>query len=195
VGRDLEARENFFWPSPARNAFLVTLNYQMRGRSAQARAQPEPSQKTEARHVPWDGHVQDFLGPKNPNLFRPGPNPAWPVKCSGLAAYHVLSMQALRSRHASAGIEASRRARIPSPPVETPVLVLWLNQVTLRFSAEPPQTQRADSGCEPLPCTGSDQRLRLAFLATLQPALDPAGHQVPRVKPTCLSTPRRPRKA
>jgi hypothetical protein len=27
--------------------------------------------------------------------------------------------------------KASRRARIPSPPAEPPVLVLWLNQVTL----------------------------------------------------------------
>jgi hypothetical protein len=37
--------------------------------------------------------------------------------------------------------------------------------------------------------------LRLPFLATMWPSLDPAGHRVPRVRPTCLSTPRRPRKA
>jgi hypothetical protein len=91
--------------------------------------------------------------------------------------------------------EASRRAQIPSPPAEPPVLVLCLNQVTRRFCGEPSQTPRADSGCELLPCTGSDRRLRLAFLATMRHALDPAGHQVPRVRPTCLSTPRRPRKA
>jgi hypothetical protein len=101
-------------------------------------------------------------------------------------------MQALRSRHASVGIEASRRARIPTPPVEPLVLVLWLKQVTQLFSGEPPQTPRADSGHEPLPCTGSDRRLCLPFLATMRPALDPAGHRVPRVRPTCLSTPRRP---
>jgi hypothetical protein len=64
-----------------------------------------------------------------------------------------------------------------------------------RFSGEPPQTPRANSGCEPLPCTGSDRWLRLAFLATKRSALDPVGHRVPRVRPTCLSTPRRPRKA
>jgi hypothetical protein len=69
--------------------------------------------------------------------------------------------------------EASRRARIPYPPAEPPVLVLWFNQVTRQFSGEPPQTPRANSGCEPLPCTGSDRRLRLAFLATMRPALDP----------------------
>jgi hypothetical protein len=91
--------------------------------------------------------------------------------------------------------EASRHARIPSLPAEPPVLVLWLNQVTQRFCGEPPQTPRADSGCEPLPCTVSCSRLRLAFLATMRPALDPVGHRVPRVRPTCLSTPRRPRKA
>jgi hypothetical protein len=71
---------------------------------------------------------------------------------------------------------------------------LWLNQVTRRFSGEPPQTPCADSGREPLPCTGFGRRLRLAFLATMRPALNPAGHRVPRVRPTCLSTPRRPRK-
>jgi hypothetical protein len=73
-------------------------------------------------------------------------------------------------------------------------LVLWLNQVTQRFLGEPLQTPRADSSCEPLPYTGSDRRLRLAFLTTMRPALDPAGHRVPRVRPTCLSTPRRPRR-
>jgi hypothetical protein len=91
--------------------------------------------------------------------------------------------------------EASRRAWIPSPPAEPPVLVFWFNQVTRRFSGEPPQTPRADSSYEPLPCTGTDRRLRLAFLTTMRPALDPAGHRVPRVRPTCLSTPRRPRNA
>jgi hypothetical protein len=60
---------------------------------------------------------------------------------------------------------------------------------------EPLQTPRADSGCEPLPCTGSDRRLCLAFLATMRPALDPAGHRVTRVRPTCLSTAQRPSKA
>jgi hypothetical protein len=63
-----------------------------------------------------------------------------------------------------------------------------------RFYGEPPQTPRADSGREPLPCTGSCPRLRLAFLATMRPALDPAGHRVPQAEPTCLSTPQRPRK-
>jgi hypothetical protein len=92
-------------------------------------------------------------------------------------------------------LEASRRARIPSPPAEPPVLVLWLNQITQRFCGEPPQTPRADSICEPLPCTVSCPRLRLAFLATMWPALDPAGNRIPRVEPTCLSTPWRPRKA
>jgi hypothetical protein len=111
-----------------------------------------------------------------------------------VAADRVLPTQVLLSRHASAGIEASRRARIPSPPAEPPVLVLWLNQVTQRSSGELPQTPRADSGREPLPYTSSGRRLRLAFLATMRPALDPPNHRVPRVRPTCLSTPRRPRK-
>jgi hypothetical protein len=60
---------------------------------------------------------------------------------------------------------------------------------------EPPQTPRADSGHEPLPYTSSCPRLRLAFLATMRPPLDPTGHLVPQAELTCLSTPRRPRKA
>jgi hypothetical protein len=74
--------------------------------------------------------------------------------------------------------KASWRARIPSPLAEHPVFVLWLNQVTRWFCGEPPQTPRADSGHEPLPCTGSCPRLRLAFHATMRPALDPNGHRV-----------------
>jgi hypothetical protein len=87
-------------------------------------------------------------------------------------AVGVLLTQALRSRSLCSGIEASRRARILSPLVESSVLVLWHNQVTRRFCGEPPQTPCADSGCEPLPCTGSCPRLCLAFLVTLRPALD-----------------------
>jgi hypothetical protein len=64
----------------------------------------------------------------------------------------------------SAGIEASRRARIPSPPAEPPVLVLWLNQVTRRFCSESLQTPRADTGREPLPCTDSVHDFVLLFL-------------------------------
>jgi hypothetical protein len=82
-------------------------------------------------------------------------------------------MQALRSRHASVGIEPSRRTRIPSPPAKPPVSVLWFNQVTQRFYGEPPQTPRADSGREPLPSTGSGRRLRLAFLAIMRHDLTP----------------------
>jgi hypothetical protein len=85
-------------------------------------------------------------------------------------------MQALRSRHVSAGIEASR---ISYPPVEPLVLVLWLNQVTRRFCVELPPTPRADSCREPLPCTDSGRRLRLAFLATMRRTLDPVRLQGP----------------
>jgi hypothetical protein len=44
--------------------FSVVLHYKMRGRLAQARARPEPGLKIEARCVQWDGHGQDFFGPK-----------------------------------------------------------------------------------------------------------------------------------
>jgi hypothetical protein len=44
-------------------------------------------------------------------------------------------------------------------------------------------------------CPISCPRLHLTFLETMRSALHPVGHWVPRAEPTCLSTPRRPRKA
>jgi hypothetical protein len=82
-------------------------------------------------------------------------------------------MQVLRSRQVSAGIEASRRARIPSSPAEPPVLVLWLNQVTLHFCGEPPQTPRADSGLSPYPALAPVHDLVLLFLPPCVPHLTP----------------------
>jgi hypothetical protein len=66
VGRDLEAREFFFVRARPEMMFLVLLHYKMCGRPA-----PKPGPKTEARHVPWDGHGQDFLSPKNFGFFGP----------------------------------------------------------------------------------------------------------------------------
>jgi hypothetical protein len=43
---------------------LVVLHYKIRGRPAHARAGTEPGPKIEARRVQWDGHGQDFFGPK-----------------------------------------------------------------------------------------------------------------------------------
>jgi hypothetical protein len=110
-------------------------------------------------------------------------------------ALRLVSTQALRSRRVSSASKLLGAPRSRLPPIEPLVLVLWLNQVTRRFCGEPSQTPRADSGHEPLPCTSSCARLRITFLATTRPTLDPAGHRVPRVEPTCLSTPRRPHKA
>jgi hypothetical protein len=86
--------------------------------------------------------------------------------------------------------EVSRRARISSLSVESSVLALWLNQGTRRFCGEPPQTlqtqcslhanpthdlaatlSRLDLGFEAQPRNST--RLRLVFLATMRPALDP----------------------
>jgi hypothetical protein len=61
--------------------FLVVLHYKMRGRPAQARAQPEPGPKIEARRTQWDGHGQVFR-PEITEIFlspartRPGPKNA-----------------------------------------------------------------------------------------------------------------------
>jgi hypothetical protein len=80
---------------------------------------------------------------------------------------------------------------------------LWLSRVTRWFSGEPPQTPRTWCSLRQSPLMAwlpqspgstlvlwlnqeTAHRLHLAFLATIQPALDPAGHRVPRMKPTCL---------
>jgi hypothetical protein len=80
---------------------------------------------------------------------------------------------------------------------------LWLSRVTRWFSGEPPQTPRTWCSLRQSPLVtwlpwspGSTlvlwfnqetvHRLHLAVLATIRPALDPAGHRVPRTKPTCL---------
>jgi hypothetical protein len=91
----------------------------------------------------------------------------------GFAAVRVLPTQALQTHHVFPGIEASQSARIPSPLVEPPVLVLWLNKVADSFCGELPQNPHADFSRQALPCTGLCPRLRLAFLATMRPALDP----------------------
>jgi hypothetical protein len=82
VGRDLEARDFSLARARPEMLFLVILPYKMCGRPAQARAWLGP--QIEARHVPWNGHGQDFLSPKNSGFLRPGPNPTRPVECSSL---------------------------------------------------------------------------------------------------------------
>jgi hypothetical protein len=98
-----------------------------------------------------------------------------------------------------------RRLNRPGWPhllIESSASVLWLNQVTQWFSGEPLQTPRTrcilrqsplmtrlprspgDLGFEAQP--RNRPRLRPAILATMKPALDSIGHQVPRTKPTCL---------
>jgi hypothetical protein len=90
-----------------------------------------------------------------------------------VAAEHVLLTQALRSRHVSAGIEASRRARIPSLPAEPPVLILWLDQVTRRFSGEPPQILRETPVVSRYPAPSLVDDFVLLFLPPCGPHLTP----------------------
>jgi hypothetical protein len=76
VGRDLEAREIFFYPSPSWNAVF----------SMWGSPKPGPGLKSEARCVQWDGHGQDFFRAKVTEIFfgptrtRPGPKnfQIWP---------------------------------------------------------------------------------------------------------------------
>jgi hypothetical protein len=79
----------------------------------------------------------------------------------------------MRSRHVSAGIEASRRAGIPSPPAELPFLVLWLNQVTRRFlvNRRKPRVQTPIVSHYPAPAPVHD--FVLLFLPPCVPQLTP----------------------
>jgi hypothetical protein len=80
---------------------------------------------------------------------------------------------------------------------------LWLSRVTRWFFGEPPQTPRTWCSLRQSPLMTwlprspgltlvlwlnqeTVHRLHLAVLASMRPALDPAGHRVPRTKPTCL---------
>jgi hypothetical protein len=87
------------------------------------------------------------------------------------------------------------------------VLALWLSQVAEWFCGElletpaalvwtphqsplmtyPPWLSRLDLDFEAQP--RNHTRLRLGVLATMRPTLDPTCHRVPRIKPSCLSTP------
>jgi hypothetical protein len=89
--------------------------------------------------------------------------------------------------------------------VKSSASVLWINRVTQWFSGEPLQTPRTRCSLRQSPLMirlphSSGSRLDLGFdaqprnrprlrptvLATMRPALDSAGHRVPRTKPTCL---------
>jgi hypothetical protein len=83
-----------------------------------------------------------------------------------LDASHSIPTRVLR-------IEASRHARIPSPPAEPPVLVLWLNQVTRRFCGEPPQTPRVDSVMSRYPAPAPVHDFVLLLLPPCSPHLTP----------------------
>jgi hypothetical protein len=79
----------------------------------------------------------------------------------------------MRSRHASAGIEASRRTRILSPPAEPPVLVLWLNQVTRRFLVNSRKSRVQTPVVSRYPATAPVDNFVLLFLPPCGPHLTP----------------------
>jgi hypothetical protein len=91
----------------------------------------------------------------------------------------------------------------PDSHARSSASALWLSRVTRWFSGEPPQTPRTWCSLRQSPLMtwlprspGSTfgfvaqprnrPRLHLAVLATMRPVLYPAGHRVPRTKPTCL---------
>jgi hypothetical protein len=116
---------------------------------------------------------------------------------------------ALRSQIDQTGF-TNRSGRFwPVSHARSSTLALWLSQVTEWFSGEPLYTPRTwCSLCQSPLMTRLPQspgstlvlrlnqetvhQLHLAVLATMRPALDPAGQHVPWTKPTCLLHTRRP---
>jgi hypothetical protein len=80
--------------------------------------------------------------------------------------------------HLRAKLLLTRQPRRPNS-----VLVLWSKPTKPRV-----QTPVVSHYPAPAPCS----RLCLAFLVTVRSALEPVGHQAPRTKLACLSTPWRP---
>jgi hypothetical protein len=91
----------------------------------------------------------------------------------------------------------------PDSHAQSLASALWLSRVTRWFSGEPLQTPRTWCSLRQSPLMTWLQRspdstlvlwlnqetvhrLHPAVLSTMRPALDPAGHWVPRTKPTCL---------
>jgi hypothetical protein len=77
----------------------------------------------------------------------------------------LASTQALRSRRVSS---ASKLLGAPGSHLRSPSLSSWFcgpTKLPGRFCGDPPQTPRADSGREPLPCTSSCHNIVLLFLS------------------------------
>jgi hypothetical protein len=111
-------------------------------------------------------------------------------------ASHAIPPRVLR-------FEASRHARIPSPSCWA--FGLGFEAQTKKLSSDgfvgkPPNLAcSARPPAKPLDSTATVHRLdrprlRLARLATMWPAPNPAVHRVPRTEPTCFSISRRPLK-
>jgi hypothetical protein len=91
----------------------------------------------------------------------------------------------------------------PAPAILSPESVHTTLSITHHIRKRPstgPRTTHGPHHRKPrlqtpvVSCYPAPRRLRLAFPATMRPALDPAGQRVHQVRPTCLSTPRRPRR-
>jgi hypothetical protein len=115
----------------------------------------------------------------------------------------VLRLEASDTRRPQTGQTCSpnRSGRFwPGSHARSSASALWLSQVTRWFSSEPVRTWcslRQSPLMTRLPRSPSStlvlrlnqetvHQLHLVVLATMRPALDPAGNRVPRTKPTCL---------
>jgi hypothetical protein len=121
----------------------------------------------------------------------------------GRVSFTSKPLDALRPQTDQTGFTNQSDRFWPDSHIESLALALWFSQVTQRFCGEPletlwtwcglspisthdlsPMSSRLDLGLEAQP--RNRLQLRLAVLATMWPTLDPAGHRVPRTKPTCL---------
>jgi hypothetical protein len=136
----------------------------------------------------------------------PGDRTPRSLDASLAAPAHVLRFEASGTLRPQTGQTSSpsRSGRFwPDSHARSSASALWLSRVTLWFSGEPRQTPQTWCSLRQSPLMtwllrspGSTlglwlnqetvHRLHLAVLANMRPALNPAGHRVPRTKPTCL---------
>jgi hypothetical protein len=83
--------------------------------------------------------------------------------------------------------EVSRHARIPSPPVKPPVLVLWLNKVARWFCGEPPQPRVQTSVMSRYPTPAPIHDFVSLFLLPCGPHLTPLA--IESLEPSLLVSP------
>jgi hypothetical protein len=146
-------------------------------------------------------------------IFKLSPSDGCPATATYLASTQAFRSRRVSSASKIPDCVVAHRSDRSDPPVRpvwhccstvfgSSVLALWINQGTQWFYGEPPETPRTRcslrllqlmirlprSPARPWFCgTTKKPSMTSSYCSsTMLPALDPAGHRVPRTKPTCL---------